>query len=378
MIPEDQFDFLHAVWIRRSSYTYVFFALNILVFLLMALAGGSTNEHTLMAFGVKSNAEIAKGQWWRFVTPIFIHIGLLHLFFNSYALWIVGPQVEKLYGSGRFVILYVLTGVAGVYGSYAYHPDTISAGASGAIFGLFGVLLAFGIRYRNSIPPFFKRAVGTGVLPVIVINLIIGFTIPAIDNSAHIGGLLAGAALAAVIPFQKPGSETDGGFRSIQIALLALIAVSFYEVGAHYDGPRLSVRNLTRGLIQIGTTSSTEDFIEAINAAQKTFDDSTREIETRRLTDLTSTRAEISKSIDRLRKVPSLAARSDELISDLLRIMQEQYDLIQDIQRSGVLTLAHAQRLKANIVKYEKMMDAFTQWVDSDGKKYGIQRYRRR
>ena len=240
------------------------------------------------------------------------------------------------------------------------------------------MLLAFGIRYRNSIPPFFKRAVGTGVLPVIVINLIIGFTIPAIDNSAHIGGLLAGAALAAVIPFQKPGSETDGGFRSIQIALLALIALSFYEVGAHYDGPRLSVRNLTRGLIQIGTTSSTEDFIEAINAAQKTFEDSTRDIETRRLTDLTSTRAEISKSIDRLRKVPSLAARSDELISDLLRIMQEQYDLIQDIQRSGVLTLAHAQRLKANIVKYEKMMDAFTQWVDSDGKKYGIQRYRRR
>src|SRR5947208_1013694 len=74
-------------------------------------------------------------------------------------------------------------------------------------------------------------------------------------------------------------------------------------------------------------------------ARLKTFEDSTRDIETRRLTDLTSTRAEISKSIDRLGKLPSLAARSDELISDLLRIMQEQYDLIQDIQRSGVLTL---------------------------------------
>src|SRR5438874_11975303 len=152
MIPDDHLDFLQAVWARRSTYTYVFFALNILVFLLMALAGGSGNPPTLMAFGVKSNAEIAKGQWWRFVTPIFIHIGLLHLFFNSYALWIVGPQVEKLYGGGRFVILYVLTGVAGVYGSYAYHPNTISAGASGAIFGLFGVLLSFGIRYRDSLP----------------------------------------------------------------------------------------------------------------------------------------------------------------------------------------------------------------------------------
>src|SRR5579862_8095501 len=198
MIAEDHFDFLHAVWVRRSTFTYFFFGLNILIFILMALAGGSSNESTLLAFGVKSNPEIAQGQWWRFVTPIFIHIGLLHLFFNSYALWIVGPQVEKLYGGARFVLLYMLTGIAGVYGSYSYHPGTISAGASGAIFGLFGVLLVFGIRYRSSIPPFFKRAVGTGVLPVIVINLIIGFSIPAIDNSAHISGLLAGAALAAI------------------------------------------------------------------------------------------------------------------------------------------------------------------------------------
>src|SRR6059058_5246135 len=273
MIPDDHLDFLQAVWARRATYTYIFFALNILVFLLMALAGGSGNEPTLMAFGVKSNPEIAEGQWWRFVTPIFIHIGLLHLFFNSYALWIVGPQVEKIYGGGRFVILYVLTGVAGVYGSYAYHPNTISAGASGAIFGLFGVLLAFGIRYRDSLPPFVKRAVGTGVLPVIVINLIIGFTIPAIDNSAHIGGLLAGAALAAVIPFQKPGNETDGGFRSIQIALLALIAVSFYEVAVHYDGPKLSAQNIFRSITQIGTGSSVGEFNDAINTTEKTFDD---------------------------------------------------------------------------------------------------------
>src|SRR2546421_9230833 len=274
----------------------------------MAFAGGSGNEPTLMAFGVKSNPEIAQGQWWRFVTPIFIHIGLLHLFFNSYALWIVGPQVEKLYGGARFVILYLLTGIAGVYGSYAYHPYTISAGASGAIFGLFGVLLVFGLRYRSSIPDVFKRAVGTGVLPVIVINLIIGFTIPAIDNSAHIAGLLAGALLAAVVPFQKPGEETNAGFRSIQIALLAMVAVCFYEVGVHYDGPRLSARNLVRGVVQIGTGSSTGEFIDAINSAQKAFEASSRQIEAGRLADPKSTAADISKSIDQLRKVPSLAA----------------------------------------------------------------------
>src|SRR5207245_7946810 len=140
-----------------------------------------------------------------------------------------------------FLILYLLTGVAGVYGSYAYHPYTISAGASGAIFGLFGVLLVFGLRYRSSIPDVFKRAVGTGVLPVIVINLIIGFTIPAIDNSAHISGLLAGAILALLVPFLKPGAEPNAVFKTAQVLLLILAAVSFYEVRTHYNGPRLSV-----------------------------------------------------------------------------------------------------------------------------------------
>src|SRR5262245_46893916 len=280
MIPDDHVEFLHAVWTRRPIFTYIFLGLNILIFVLMASAGGSGSEPTLLAFGVKANSEIARGEWWRFVTPIFIHIGMLHLFFNSYALWIVGPQVEKLYGPARFVILYVLTGVAGVYGSYFYHPQSISAGASGAIFGLFGVLLVFGIRYRSAIPPFFKLAVGTGVLPVIVINLIIGFTIPAIDNSAHISGLLAGALLAAIVPFQKPGAETNRFFESLQALILVLIAVCFYEVAVHYDGPRLSARNLARGLTQITSTgSSTEEFIRAINNAQKTFEESAHDLE---------------------------------------------------------------------------------------------------
>jgi rhomboid protease GluP len=376
MVPDDHLEFLHAIWSRRPTFTYVFFAINIVVFVLMALAGGSSNEPTLMAFGVKSNQAIAEGQWWRFVTPIFIHIGLLHLFFNSYALWIVGPQVEKLYGSARFVILYVLTGVAGVYGSYSYHPDTISAGASGAIFGLFGVLLVFGIRHRYEIPPFFKRSVGTGVLPVIIINLIIGFSIPAIDNSAHISGLLAGAVLAAVLPFQKPGEESDAGFRFMQIALMAMIAVCFYEVGIHYDGPRLSVRNLTHGLFQIGTGSSTAEFIDAINTAQKTFENSARQIETGRPGELASVRNEISKSIDQLRKAPSLSTRSDQFVTDLLGVLHDQYELAQDIEHSGTVTFAHSRRLKEISARYEAVMDAFSKWVDSEGRKYGIQRDR--
>jgi rhomboid protease GluP len=153
----------------------------------------------------------------------------------------VGRQVEKLYGNARFVILYLLTGMAGVLGSYFYNPDIVSAGASGAIFGLFGVLLVFGVRYRNSIPPAFKKAVGIGVLPIIVINLIIGFMIPAIDNAAHMTGLFSGAVLAAIVPFSRPGSKTHSFFSAAQAALLLMVAGSFYMVVAHYEGPNWRV-----------------------------------------------------------------------------------------------------------------------------------------
>jgi len=374
MVPEEHhLEFIRAIWTRRTPFTKVFLVANIIVFLLMAFAGGTTNEPTLMAFGVKSNAQIDQGQVWRFVTPIFIHIGLLHLLFNSYALWIVGPQVEKLYGSAGFVILYLLTGVAGVVGSYLYHPYSISAGASGAIFGLFGVLLVFGIRYRKSIPPDFKRAVGTGVLPVIVINLIIGFMIPAIDNSAHISGLLAGAVLALMVPFQKPGTQPHLILKAAQMALLILVAVSFYEVAANYNGPRFSVRNLGLGLTQLGgASSSTQEFIDALNDSQNAFENSSRELGSSN-PNPARVKAEMTKAIDELRGIPSLAAKSDELTGRMLALMQDQYALIEDVERSGRTTLAHDLRLKKNTERYEQVMKSMTEWVDTEGPKYGIQ-----
>ena len=246
MIDERYAEFLQAFWSRRSTATYIIFGTNIFIFLLMGLAGGSRNELMLLGFGVKSNVLIDHGEIWRLVTPIFLHIGPLHIFFNSYAIWIVGPQVEKLYGGARFTAIYILTGIAGVAGSYWYHPEAVSAGASGAIFGLFGALLVFGFKYRSTIPPMFQRAVGKGVFPVIAINLFIGYMIPAIDNSAHVAGLISGALLAAIIPYKKPGSSTPDFFKVIQAILIFVVVVSFYEVVTHYYGPAISFQNLSR------------------------------------------------------------------------------------------------------------------------------------
>ncbi len=193
-------------------------------------------------------------EWWRFVTPVFIHVNLPHLLINMYSLWVLGPWVEKLYGSARFVLFWIATGIAGVVASYltvipGSHPGLIgsfliksadepSAGASGALFGLVGVLFVFGLKYRRELPEGFKRAFGTGMLPVILLNLAIGFLGRGIiDNAAHMGGLLSGAALSAVVSYKRPGqsARVTIAWRIVQIATLLLVLVSFFFIFQHYE-----------------------------------------------------------------------------------------------------------------------------------------------
>ena len=229
--------YARALFSRATPVTYALLAANVGVFLLMAIvSGGSEDTDTLIAFGAKTNRLLQSGEWFRLITPIFIHAGLLHLLLNSYALWVVGTQVEKLYGSARFLLIYLLSGVGGVAGSYfgqifLQKPlDMPSVGASGAIFGLFGVLAVFGFRYRREMPPAIRRAMTAGVLPVIAVNLIIGFSIRFIDNSAHIGGLLTGAALTLIVPYIAPGREGVSKAGLLIIALcLAVIVYCFAQ-----------------------------------------------------------------------------------------------------------------------------------------------------
>ena len=180
--------FARAVLDRPYKFTIALLVANLFVFLLMWQSSGLTSATlwefplpVLLAYGAKLNILInEQHQWWRFVTPMFVHVNLPHVLVNMYSLWIVGPYVEKLYGSAKFVVFWVLTGVAGVVASYltvrpgmAVSPigrfifklgDVPSAGASGALFGLVGVLFVFGIKFRHELPEGFKRAFGTGML----------------------------------------------------------------------------------------------------------------------------------------------------------------------------------------------------------------------
>ena len=256
--------FARAVLNRPYKFTIILLVANIFVFLVMfqSSAGslsmlGPLPGEVLLRFGAKLNYYIhTQHQWWRFVTPMFIHVNLLHLIVNMYSLWIVGPYVEKFYGSAKFVFFWVLTGIAGVVASYlTVRPnlavgslarfifkaaDEPSAGASGALFGLVGVLFVFGIKYRHELPEGFKRAFGTGLLPMILMNLFIGYALRGfIDNAAHLGGLISGALLALVVDYRRPGERSGIAlvWRVLQIAAIALVAVSFFMTVRHFNDP---------------------------------------------------------------------------------------------------------------------------------------------
>src|SRR5690606_2824550 len=133
----------------------------------------------------KFNPLILEGEWWRFITPIFIHIGFLHLMMNTLALFYISGIVERIFGSIRFFIIYILAGISGTVASFIFNTH-ISAGASGAIFGCFGALLYFGYRHPN----LFFRTMGVNVFFILGLNLAFGFTVSGVDNAGHIGGLI--------------------------------------------------------------------------------------------------------------------------------------------------------------------------------------------
>jgi rhomboid protease GluP len=256
--------FARAVLSRPYKFTIILLVANVFVFVLMWQTSGMPfsvlaplpNE-VLIPFGAKANYYIqTRHEWWRFVTPMFLHVNVLHLLVNMYSLWIVGPYVEKLYGSAKFVVFWVLTGVAGVVASYltvrpsmAVGPiarfifktaDNPSAGASGALFGLVGVLFVFGIKFRHELPEGFRRAFGTGLLPMIMLNLFIGYVGRGfIDNAAHLGGMVSGALLALVVDYRRPGERSGIAitWQVLQIAAIALVAVSFLKTAQHIYDP---------------------------------------------------------------------------------------------------------------------------------------------
>lgn len=212
---------------KKPVITYALIIINVLVFIAMYIFGkGSEDTLTLLLFGANYPVLVRAGDYYRLITSAFLHIGLLHLICNNYALYVIGSQLESFLGKAKFLIIYLVSAICGSLMSMLF-SDGISAGASGAIFGLLGSLLYFGYNYRVYLGTVLKSQ----IIPLIILNLIIGFVTPGIDNAAHIGGLLGGLGMtmALGIKYKTSTFEKVNGKIIMAIYVGFLIFMAFFR-----------------------------------------------------------------------------------------------------------------------------------------------------
>ncbi|HVF50805.1 MAG TPA: rhomboid family intramembrane serine protease [Pyrinomonadaceae bacterium] len=376
--------FIRAIISRPATFTFIVLAANIFIFILLMLERAGDNpaafQGALIAYGAKLNALIDAGQWWRFVTPVFLHVDTIHILVNMYSLFVIGPYVEKLYGSAKFVVFWVLTGIAGVAAGYFATKygmqqegflgrflfrggDVPSAGASGALFGLVGVLFVFGIKFRRELPEEFKRAFGVGMVPTILINLFIGYAIPGIDNAAHLGGFLGGVVFALFVHYKRPGERAGVAiaWHIAQAAALVLVAVSFLMVARNFSVPTPPTESAAVALPNEAANRFL-NALQAIGAGEEAFvlalnKEDASKIQAARATLEAAPRVddETGQLFDELR---SLLTRADAYLSQPSRVererRQQQFQLLTDFS-------AWQARVKA--------------WVASSSEKYGVTVY---
>lgn len=175
----------------------------------------------LLLLGAKYPLSILlHGEWWRLITANFLHGGLLHLAFNSMSLFNLGPLAETIYGTYRFLVLYLATGLSGFLVS-TFWSDSLSIGASASICGLIGAMYAFG---RIS----FNSQLKSVALRWVIAIAVFGLLVPAIDNAAHLGGLAAGFGFAYLFGDPKPGSDSESIWKGVSIAAVAITAWAFF------------------------------------------------------------------------------------------------------------------------------------------------------
>jgi len=223
-----------APWAARRTestitLTHVIFGVCVALFVAMVAASsgvdfpGKVMEH----FGANFGPETLSGDWWRLVTYMFLHGGIMHIAFNMWCLWDLGRLCESLYGRWTFGAIYLITGIAGGLASVAWNPLVLSVGASGAIFGLAGALIASFSLGEFSLPSVALRGTLRSLLFFAGFNLFFGAVVSGIDNACHVGGLVSGLALGALIARLAP--QHDAPTR--RVAVLGVVALAVVACG---------------------------------------------------------------------------------------------------------------------------------------------------
>ncbi len=183
--------------------TYALIAINALVFLAMVASGVSFTQPSPQDVftwgGDFGPATVGAHQWWRLLTSCFVHFGIIHIGLNMYVLYQIGPFIETVFGRARYLLIYFLAGLAGSLVSVFIHPNAVGAGASGAIFGLYGAVFGFLLIHRRTLNPAVTSSIGKSAGIFVLYNVVFGAMQGTTDLSAHLGGLVAGLLAGAAL-----------------------------------------------------------------------------------------------------------------------------------------------------------------------------------
>jgi rhomboid protease GluP len=224
-----------APWVQRESsitVTQVILGANVMVFIAMVLASGPSLDFTgkvMVHFGANFGPFTLSGDWWRLLTYMFLHGGLMHIAFNMWCLWDLGTLCEHLYGRWTFVAIYLIAGIAAGVTSVAWNPQVLSVGASGAIFGLAGALIASFYLGEFSLPRVAISGTLRSLLFFVGFNVLFGTLSPGIDNACHAGGLVSGLILGAMVARIAPDPSVP--MRRVGVLAVVTLAVAGAALG---------------------------------------------------------------------------------------------------------------------------------------------------
>jgi membrane associated rhomboid family serine protease len=357
-------------WLHASTgghfISVVILTINILLFVVMAMlemrngAGAeafmqSASSSVLAGVGALYPGALANGEWWRLVTWNFLHIGLIHLLFNSIALYQIGPQVEEVFGPAKFIFIYLATGIAAGIASLVIHPS-FTAGASGALFGLIGLMAAYGYRLGGV----FGKALMRGMLIWAAFGFMVGM-MPGINNVAHGGGFVAGAALAFVIPAETRSHNAGRIWNAVMIGCVLVVAASFALAGRSFN----RAQELAADAHNIIVLS------QRMRGAEQTLMDSR---------DALASKKDPQQIADGLRSaardilsVPTIDERSDAIKQQYADLLSKRADAFQAAAKDKK-TLPQAVLVESDSA--EDAFDAYVDWEGSVLDKYQLVRRR--
>ena len=345
--------------------SFIILTINILLFVLMAVVEVNNGRGAdafmqppsgavLYDFGGLYPPDVTAGQWWRLVTYNFLHIGLIHLLFNSSALYQIGPQVEELYGSQKFIFLYMLTGIASAVASYFFNIG--GAGASGAIFGLIGLMAVYGYRQGGT----YGNAIMKQMLIWGGIGFMFGFMMPNINNVAHASGFIAGAGLGFLVNPDAPATNRASSiWNAVAIICILVLASSFALAGKSYgeiQEREFQARNVI--LLSNRVRDGQKAWSESITAPDAKQD----------LHQIADRLKGVAADIDR---TPPIDERSTEIRKRMVELFNKR---AATVESAGTDEKALVQTQIADFEEAKQTFDDYFDWEESVLQKYGLVR----